>query len=271
MKIEALLFKLNKFEKELHSYTESLSIFDRAVGKTKYSMTGLLGNQSKTLLRTFAGIEPYIAFLLSQGFVPEVSKLSFAIRCLTFNIYDVQFPMERLKGSVIPLIIFLIGKISEFDLEQEIIIGKIAENEYTTAYILIKYLDCLHPKIKDASKQLFLDGYYHQAIEASCKAITQYIRDESKLVIDGVDLINTTFSPKKPILAFSDLSTETLENEQKGFMEMLRGFITGVRNPLAHNPAKPEDPQKAFEYLVMASLFCRRIDDTLSWVKEENS
>jgi hypothetical protein len=45
-------------------------------------------------------------------------------------------------------------------------------------------------------------------------------------------------------------------------MEMLKGFIKGVRNIFAHNPATLKDPQIAFEYLVMVSLFCKRIDQT---------
>ncbi|PPJ64360.1 hypothetical protein CUN59_05150 [Cuspidothrix issatschenkoi CHARLIE-1] len=45
-------------------------------------------------------------------------------------------------------------------------------------------------------------------------------------------------------------------------MTLLQGFSRGVRNVLAHNIVEDEDPQKAFEYLAMASLFCRRINDT---------
>jgi len=43
---------------------------------------------------------------------------------------------------------------------------------------------------------------------------------------------------------------------------MLKGYIKGVRNPLAHTHGKQEEMNKAFEFLVMASLFCRRIDDS---------
>jgi len=43
-------------------------------------------------------------------------------------------------------------------------------------------------------------------------------------------------------------------------MEMLKGFYKGCRSPLAHTYGKKEDAQRAFEYMVMASLFCRRID-----------
>jgi hypothetical protein len=63
------------------------------------------------------------------------------------------------------------------------------------------------------------------------------------------------------VLAFSDLTDETKRNEQVGFMEMLAAYAKGVRNPLAHTHGKLEEAQKAFEYLALASLFCRRIDD----------
>jgi hypothetical protein len=42
---------------------------------------------------------------------------------------------------------------------------------------------------------------------------------------------------------------------------MLAAVAKGVRNPLAHTHGKLEEQQKAFEYLCLASLFCRRIDD----------
>ncbi|WP_199306798.1 TIGR02391 family protein [Anabaena sphaerica] len=51
-------------------------------------------------------------------------------------------------------------------------------------------------------------------------------------------------------------------NEQVSFMMMLQGFVRGVRNVLAHTHGKQKEARKAYEYLFMASLFCRRIDET---------
>jgi len=79
--------------------------------------------------------------------------------------------------------------------------------------------------------------------------------------LDGPKLAQQSFSLKNPILAFSDLSDKSKKDEQLGFMEMLAAFAKGVRNPLTHTHGKLEEQQKAFEYLCMASLFCRRIDD----------
>lgn len=127
--------------------------------------------------------------------------------------------------------------------------------------IMLSYLGHLHPYIAKGCAQLFANGHYTQAVEESAKAVFQYLRSVTGLTSDGAQLAQTAFSPKAPILAFSDLSDDTMRNEQVGFMEMLAAFAKGVRNPLAHTHGKLEESQKAFEYLALASLFCRRIDD----------
>lgn len=127
--------------------------------------------------------------------------------------------------------------------------------------IVLAYLAHLHPYIAKGCTKLFVDGHYTQAVEESAKAVFQYLRDVTGLSLDGAALATQAFSIKKPILAFSDLSDDTKRNEQIGFMELLAAFAKGVRNPLAHTHGKVEEAQKAFEYLVMASLLCRRIDD----------
>ena len=127
--------------------------------------------------------------------------------------------------------------------------------------VMLAYLQHLHPYIAKGCSQLFIDGHYAQAVEESAKAVFQYLRVITGLTIDGSALAQTAFSVKAPMLAFSDLADETKRNEQVGFMEMLSAFAKGVRNPLAHTHAKLEEAQNAFEYLALASLFCRRIDD----------
>ena len=90
---------------------------------------------------------------------------------------------------------------------------------------------------------------------------SHYLGEATGLTLDGAPLATQAFSVKNPMLAFSDLSDETKKNEQVGFMGMLAAFAKGVRNPLAHTHGKLEEAQKAFEYIALASLFCRRIDD----------
>ena len=127
--------------------------------------------------------------------------------------------------------------------------------------VITAYLSHLHPYIAAGCTKLFVDGHHAQAVEESAKAVFQYLREVTGLTLDGAALVTQAFSLKNPLLAFSDLSDETKRNEQLGFMEMLAAYAKGVRNPLAHTHGKLEEAQKAFEYLVLASLLCRRIDD----------
>lgn len=127
--------------------------------------------------------------------------------------------------------------------------------------LMVAYLPQLHPYIANGCSKLFLDGHYAQAVEEAAKAVFQYIREVTGLTLDGAALADNAFSLKNPTLSFSDLADQNKRNEQLGFMEILKGFAKGVRNPLAHTHGQQEEAHKAFEYIVMASLFCRRIDD----------
>jgi uncharacterized protein (TIGR02391 family) len=127
--------------------------------------------------------------------------------------------------------------------------------------VMRSYLEHLHPYISKGCSALFNNEHYPQASEEAAKAVFQYLRDKTAVDEDGAKLAQTVFSEKAPILAFSKLTDITQKNEQVGFMEMLAGFAKGVRNPLAHSHGGEQARQRAFEYLVVASLLCRRIDE----------
>ena len=157
----------------------------------------------------------------------------------------------------------IIGLLQNFDQSDEIPADpqKPMRSGLSTDRIILAYLNSLHPFIMQGCSQLYRDGHYAQAVEEAAKAVFQYIRNVTGLAGDGASLVQAAFTPKNPILAFSDLKDQTKQNEQVGFMEMLCAFAKGVRHPLTHTHGRQEEAQQAFEYLVMASLFCRRIDD----------
>lgn len=126
---------------------------------------------------------------------------------------------------------------------------------------IASYLSQLHPKISKICAKLYTDGHYAQAVNEAAKAVFEYVRERSGVTGDGTELVQHVFSVNKPVLQFSELKTATERNEQVGFMDMLKGYALGVRNVTAHTHDRTEDPQMAFEHLVMASLLCRRIDD----------
>ena len=167
-------------------------------------------------------------------------------------------------GNVIEALDQIIGELQAMEPEDEIAISNDTPKQSKSPMekIIKGYLQHLHPYIAKGCSQLFIDKHYPQAIEESAKAVFQYLREKTGLKDDGTNLAEKTFSLKSPVLAFSDLSDQTKKDEQLGFMEILKGFTKGVRNPFAHTHGKQEEQQKAFEYLVMASLLCRRIDDS---------
>ena len=108
---------------------------------------------------------------------------------------------------------------------------------------MLAYMAHLHPYIAKGCSGLFADEHYRKPSKKSSKS-------RFRIPSRG-----------------SDIADETKKNEQIGFMEMLSAYAKGVRNPLAHTHGKQEEQQKAFEYLCLASLFCRRIDDATPKVK----
>jgi len=119
-----------------------------------------------------------------------------------------------------------------------------------------------HPKIIQVSGKLFADGHYSQAIFEGFKAVNNMVKEKSGLTgHDGKDLMAQAFKPASPILRWSKLTTESEKNEQEGFMFLFMGAIVGVRNPKAHDEIIQRDKIKTLEYLSLASLLAKRVNE----------
>jgi uncharacterized protein (TIGR02391 family) len=119
----------------------------------------------------------------------------------------------------------------------------------------------LHPRIRDVSRELFLDGYYWEAVFAASKALVNYVRERSgRHDLDGAPLMRTVFSPNAPILAFNDLSDQTDRDEQEGMMHLFEGAVLGIRNPGGHSFPEGSE-QRAIEYISLLSLLAYRAQE----------
>lgn len=128
----------------------------------------------------------------------------------------------------------------------------------------------LHPRIKNHSYQLFLDGHLREAVMNSITAVFDFIRERTSCAEDGDRLIGKVFSLDRPILILSELGTESGCNNQKGFMKIFQGAYLGIRNPKAHTLAHDLNPHAAAQYLVFASLLARRVEDSTLSISEDN-
>ena len=114
--------------------------------------------------------------------------------------------------------------------------------------------------------ELLVDNYFHAVFEAT-KSIAEKIRIKTNLTADGSELVDQAFSYKGkiPYLALNNLTTESHESEQKGFMNLLKGVFGTFRNTTAHAPkiTWEVNEQDALDSLSMISLIHRKLDKAI--------
>lgn len=115
-------------------------------------------------------------------------------------------------------------------------------------------------ELRTATKQLFIDGHYPRAVEEAYKCVNNTVKDRSQLPSDGQDLMNQAFSEKNPVLKLNKLKTASQRDEQKGYMLIFGGCITGIRNPRAHEHTKTDSPEAAIEMLAWANHLMGVVD-----------
>ena len=119
----------------------------------------------------------------------------------------------------------------------------------------------LHSRIRDVSRDLFMDGHPWEAVFAASKALVNYVKERSgRHDLDGAPLVRTVFSKSAPILAFNALADQTDLDEQEGMMHLFEGAVLAIRNPGGHSfPEGPE--QRAIEYISFLSLLAYRVQE----------
>lgn len=122
--------------------------------------------------------------------------------------------------------------------------------------------DLLHPQIRQAAIKHYQSGDYRNASLDSVVALFDMLRQKTGLDMDGEPLCNQAFSPNGPIVIFSEMETESGRNDQRGFMDMFKGFYRGVRNPKAHTLVHDLDAVKCGQHLIVASMLARRLDES---------
>jgi len=115
----------------------------------------------------------------------------------------------------------------------------------------------LHPKVVEASRELFKDGHYRDAIYRAFVEVNNSVKDKADSQLDGRKLMSTVFSLDSPIIKLNSLKTQSDRDEQEGFMFLFMGAMEGIRNPKAHENIIQNDPLRTVEYLGLASLLMR--------------
>jgi uncharacterized protein (TIGR02391 family) len=125
-------------------------------------------------------------------------------------------------------------------------------------------IESLHPEVRRVAEQLYLDGHNSQAIFEAFKAVNNRVKRISGEDADGKALMARVFSEERPILKLNAGSTRSDRDEQEGFKFVFMGAMLGIRNPKAHDEIADTDDDRSLEYLALASLLMRRLDDAES-------
>lgn len=134
-------------------------------------------------------------------------------------------------------------------------------------------LQYLHPKIDRVSNKLYLEGNYAEASENAFKEIASRVR-KLFLIINPAQqppssdstLMTTVFSVDNPMLHFCDTTNETGKNIQKGYMLILSGAMSSLRNPNAHANEKISKDDCSRQ-LIFASHLMYKIDEAVAYSK----
>ncbi len=122
-----------------------------------------------------------------------------------------------------------------------------------------------HQEIKAVALKLYEDKHYSQAVEEAFKRVIQEVKGIYKKktgqVLDGDKLMNKAFGCENqtPVIAFNQLQSREDRDEQQGMMYLYKGIV-GIRNKKAHANVIQNDPVRATEYLSLASLLMRLLD-----------
>ncbi len=118
-----------------------------------------------------------------------------------------------------------------------------------------------HPRVVEASKGLFKDKHYADAIFRAFTAVSIFVKEKTGSSFDGKQLMSSVFSEKSPIIKINDLLTPPDRDEQEGFKFLFMGGQVGIRNPKAHDNVVQTDPYRTLEYLSFASLLMKRVEE----------
>lgn len=116
--------------------------------------------------------------------------------------------------------------------------------------------------LKKKTERLFKDGYHARAVEEAFKLLDNIVKRRAGLSateLTGASLMQKAFSPKQPILRINEGVTSSEQNEQAGYMQILSGCMTGIRNPRAHDSDWEDTEQRALQLLSFANHLIERV------------
>lgn len=117
----------------------------------------------------------------------------------------------------------------------------------------------VEPEIERVSRDLFASGHYSLAVQEAYKVVEKFVQDKAKEHrLSGTKLMQNVFSSDTPRFFWTDRQTTSEVDEQRGYLMLYSGAMTGIRNPVTHEFNWIEDPDIALELLTFAQHLLRK-------------
>lgn len=114
-------------------------------------------------------------------------------------------------------------------------------------------------EIIGVSRDLYASGHYSLAVQESFKALDKYVAKKSGVTgISGTQLMDFAFSPKSPVLFWSDRLNQSEIDEQLGYHRLYSGAMLGIRNPVTHEFGWVESPEVALELIFFSQHLLKK-------------
>lgn len=189
----------------------------------------------------------------------QAGKYEYEAFTSAFGNYKVFSPeaLELVLGIAITAINTTIGKLQSLTLLETSQV-QVPEDSAQMANFLFDEMQ-FHPKVVEASRELFKDGHYRDAIYRAFVEVVNFVKRKAKSQLDGKKLMSTVFSPDNPKIRLNPLETQTDKDEQEGFMYLFMGAVQGIRNPKAHENIIQNNPYIALQLIGFANLLIQTI------------
>lgn len=117
----------------------------------------------------------------------------------------------------------------------------------------------VEPEIVLVSRDLFVSGHYSHAVQEAYKAVEKFVAEKScKTDLSGTTLMELVFSPKAPLLSWTEQRSQSEKDEQAGYHRIYSGVMLGIRNPIIHEFNWVQEPDVALELLALAQHLLRK-------------
>jgi uncharacterized protein (TIGR02391 family) len=114
-------------------------------------------------------------------------------------------------------------------------------------------------EIESVSRDLFASGHYSLAVQESFKAVEKFVQQKSSILgVSGTQLMQQVFSTTSPKLYWSERTTISEQDEQKGYLQLYAGAMLGIRNPVTHEFKWVDDPLLSLELILFAQHLLRK-------------